>query len=44
MQEFQGQVFADKDSYQPADEFQQFLERQDELIAVQLEEYGLVEE
>jgi tripartite-type tricarboxylate transporter receptor subunit TctC len=44
VQEFQGQVFADKDSYQPAEEFQQFLERQDELIAVQLEQYGLVEE
>jgi tripartite-type tricarboxylate transporter receptor subunit TctC len=44
VQEFQSQVFADKDSYQPAEEFQQFLEQQEELIAVQLEEYGLVEE
>jgi tripartite-type tricarboxylate transporter receptor subunit TctC len=44
VQEFQSLVFADKDSYQPAEEFQQFLEQQEELIAVQLEEYGLVEE
>jgi tripartite-type tricarboxylate transporter receptor subunit TctC len=44
VQAFQSQVFADEDSYQPADEFQQFLEQQYELINVQLEEYGLVEE
>lgn len=44
VQAFQSQVFADEDSYQPADEFHQFLEQQYELINVQLEEYGLVEE
>jgi hypothetical protein len=37
-------VFADKDSYQPAEEFQQFLEQQHDLIQVQLEEYGFVAE
>jgi len=42
--EFQKLVFADKDSYQDAEEFEAFLTKQDELISTQLEEYGLVEE
>lgn len=39
---FQEMVFADPDSYQDAEEFQAFLEQQEELIATQLEQYGLV--
>lgn len=41
MKEFQSQVFAAEDSYQPADEFQTFLEEQEKLIAEQLEAYGI---
>jgi tripartite-type tricarboxylate transporter receptor subunit TctC len=41
MQEFQSQVFAADDSYQPADEFQSFLEEQESLIAKQLDSYGI---
>ncbi len=40
---FQDMVFAEPDSYQDAEEFQAFLEHQEELIAKQLEQYGLVE-
>lgn len=41
MAEFQGQVFASEDSYQPAQEFQAFLEEQESLIAKQLKAYGI---
>jgi tripartite-type tricarboxylate transporter receptor subunit TctC len=41
MSEFQSQVYAADDSYQPADEFQSFLEEQESLIAEQLESYGI---
>jgi tripartite-type tricarboxylate transporter receptor subunit TctC len=41
MQEFQAKVFAAEDSYQPADEFQNFLQEQESLIAEQLDSYGI---
>lgn len=41
MKEFQSEVFAAEDSYQPADEFQSFLEEQEGLIAEQLDAYGI---
>ena len=41
MQKFQEQVFADKDSYQDADDFQAFLDDQYDLIGKQLDKYGL---
>lgn len=41
MAEFQSQVYAADDSYQPADEFQSFLEEQEGLIAEQLEAYNI---
>lgn len=41
MAEFQSQVFASSDSYQPADEFQAFLEEQQTLIANQLKSYNI---
>ena len=41
MKKFQKQVYAEKDSYQDADEFQEFLDDQYDLIGKQLEEYGL---
>lgn len=43
MQTFQKQVYADKDSYQDAEEFQSFLDDQYELIDDQLDKYGLGE-
>ncbi len=42
VKEFQKLVFAEPDSYQDAEEFQEFLTKQNELISTQLEEYGLV--
>ena len=44
VEDFQKLVFADEDSYQDAEEFQQFLEQQESLIQEQLEHYGLVQE
>lgn len=41
MAEFQSLVFADEDSYQSAEEFQDFLDEQEGLIAEQLETYGI---
>ncbi len=41
MTEFQSNVFASADSYQPADEFQAFLEEQQSLIAEQLKSYNI---
>jgi tripartite-type tricarboxylate transporter receptor subunit TctC len=41
--EFQEQVFATDDSYQSAEDFQAFLEEQDELISAQLEKYDISE-
>lgn len=41
MTDFQSLVFAAEDSYQPADEFQNFLEEQEGLIAEQLKGYGI---
>jgi len=41
MAEFQSQVFAAEDSYQPADQFQTFLENQEKLIAEQLKSYNI---
>lgn len=41
MQDFQADVFADKDSFQNAEDFQAFLEEQNTLIAKQLKAYGL---
>lgn len=41
MQTFQEQVYAEKDSYQDAQEFQAFLNKQYDLIAKQLDEYGV---
>ena len=41
MNEFQSQVFAAPDSFQPADEFQSFLEEQQSLIADQLKSYNI---
>ncbi|UYM03321.1 tripartite tricarboxylate transporter substrate binding protein [Solicola gregarius] len=43
MQEFQKQVYADDDSYQNADDFQAFLDEQNELITAQLDKYGMSE-
>jgi tripartite-type tricarboxylate transporter receptor subunit TctC len=41
MKEFQSQVFAAPDSFQPADEFQSFLDEQQSLIADQLKSYNI---
>lgn len=41
MQEFQKKVYAGEDSYQPADDFQKFLEEQESLIEKQLKEYSI---
>ncbi|GFG50952.1 hypothetical protein CQY20_15910 [Mycolicibacterium agri] len=41
MTKFQEQVFAAADSYQPADEFQSFLEEQQTLIGEQLKSYNI---
>ena len=43
MEKFQEQVYADDDSYQNADDFQAFLDEQDELIGDQLEKYGMTD-
>jgi tripartite-type tricarboxylate transporter receptor subunit TctC len=41
MQQFQSQVFAAKDSYQSAEDFQSFLDEQESLIEKQLDTYGI---